>query len=220
MRRVVRELRRAPARIITAVFALGLALGAIGVFAIPTVAASSLRDAAVEDGLPQVVLRTQDTGGVDAVALLESLDGVERAELQVESVVPLGDGAEITLHCVRRTMNESKCLGGSSERAGTLGAVRFSQRWGHGCVSFADGTMACWGSNTWGEVGHGTFVDRSDAVSVALTEVVDVATAFRGSHSCAIVANGDVDCWGRNDVGQLGIDGIDGTADPIRVPGL
>ena len=56
-----REVRRAPARIFTSVFALALAIGAIGVFAIPTVSTSSLRDAAERDGIPQIVFFTSDT---------------------------------------------------------------------------------------------------------------------------------------------------------------
>ena len=56
MRQVLREVRRAPSRIVVSVFALALAIGAIGVFAIPTVASSSLRDAAERDNLAEVVI--------------------------------------------------------------------------------------------------------------------------------------------------------------------
>lgn len=99
MRRILRELRRAPARIITTIVALALAVGAIGVFAIPTVASSSLRDAAEHDGLPHVILRTEDTGSLAAVDLLESVDGVERVEPQMEAVVAVAgqDGETLSL---------------------------------------------------------------------------------------------------------------------------
>ena len=43
MRQMFREFKRAPARIVTSILALALALGAMGVFAIPAVASSSLR---------------------------------------------------------------------------------------------------------------------------------------------------------------------------------
>ena len=77
-----RTFRRAPARIITSVLALALAVGAMGVFAIPAVSTSSLRDAAERDGIGNVFLITEDTGDLD-VASLTSVDGVVRAESQV-----------------------------------------------------------------------------------------------------------------------------------------
>ena len=87
MRRMLREVRRAPARIITAVAALALAVAAIGVFAIPEVSSASLRTAAREDGLPHIVVHITDSGAVDVVSLVEAVPGVDRAELQAETVV-------------------------------------------------------------------------------------------------------------------------------------
>ncbi len=87
MRRVLRELGRAPARILTAVFALALAVAAIGVFAVPDVSAASLREAAKADGLPSIVFHSTDTAAVDVTSLVESVPGVERVEIQAETVV-------------------------------------------------------------------------------------------------------------------------------------
>ncbi len=93
MSRVLREIRRGPARIVTTVLALALAIAAIGVFAIPTVATSSLRDAAARDGLPDIVLGTTDTGEADVTSLLSTIDGVDRVERQIQTtVVPDGAG--------------------------------------------------------------------------------------------------------------------------------
>ena len=92
MRRLFREIRRAPARIVTTVLALALAVAAIGVFAIPTVSTSSLRDAAERDGLPEIVLGTTDTGDVAVTELLADIDSVDVVEPQIEtSVAPYGD---------------------------------------------------------------------------------------------------------------------------------
>ncbi len=81
--RAWREVRRAPVRILTSVFALALAVGAIGVLAIPTVSTSSLRDAAEQDGIPQIVLFVSDTGSQDVSASLTDIDNVDRVERQV-----------------------------------------------------------------------------------------------------------------------------------------
>ncbi len=97
MRRTLREIRRAPARILTTVFALALAVAAIGVFAIPTVATSSLRTAAARDGLPEIVIGTTDTGATDVVAVVSGVDGVERVEPQVETTIAPAAGGLLTL---------------------------------------------------------------------------------------------------------------------------
>ena len=90
MRQTFREFKRAPARIITSVLALALALGAMGVFAIPAVASSSLRDTVSQDRMANIVLDTTPTGATDAVALAKSVPGVDDALGQV--VVEVGTG--------------------------------------------------------------------------------------------------------------------------------
>jgi len=89
MSHLVSEIRRAPARIIVSVFALALAIGAIGVFAIPTVASSSLRDTAESDNLADVVIGTNDTGELNVDALLDSIDNVQAVDTQIETDVAL-----------------------------------------------------------------------------------------------------------------------------------
>ena len=90
MRQAYREFRRAPARIITSVLALALALGAMGVFAIPAVASSSLRETVGRDRMADLVLSTTDTGTTDVVAIAESIDGVEGVRAEVAVAVGTG----------------------------------------------------------------------------------------------------------------------------------
>jgi putative ABC transport system permease protein len=92
MRQTFREFKRAPARIITSVLALALALGAMGVFAIPAVASSSLRDTVGRDAMANIVVDTTPTEATDAVALAESVPGVDDALGQV--VVEVGTGPD------------------------------------------------------------------------------------------------------------------------------
>ena len=93
--RTLREVRRAPARILTSIFALALAVGAIGVLAIPTVSTSSLRDAAEQDGIPQIVLFVTDTGSSDASEALAGIDNVDRVERQVITGVEVDGGGVV-----------------------------------------------------------------------------------------------------------------------------
>jgi hypothetical protein len=67
------------------------------------------------------------------------------------------------------------------------------------------GGLWCWGANAYGDLGNGTTTDSATPVQVTgLTSgVTAVAVAQQNSFACAVV-NGSVDCWGRNDKGQLG----------------
>ena len=80
---------------------------------------------------------------------------------------------------------------------------------GHNCALRTDGTVWCWGRNVVGELGNG--VTTSPSLYPTQVKKVDGsfltgATALSGGleHACALVDPGDVYCWGRNNVGQLG----------------
>ena len=88
MRQMFREFKRAPARIVTSILALALALGAMGVFAIPAVASSSLRDSVRADRMANITFDTTDSGSVDIASAVESVPGVEYALAEV--VVDVG----------------------------------------------------------------------------------------------------------------------------------
>jgi alpha-tubulin suppressor-like RCC1 family protein len=76
----------------------------------------------------------------------------------------------------------------------------------HSCAIRANGTLWCWGDNTYGELGIGnqTGQDRPRPVTTPAAGGWANVTAG-GNHSCAIRANGTLWCWGRNETGQLGI---------------
>ena len=95
IRRVLREVGRAPVRILTSIVALALAIGAIGVLAVPAVATSSLRSSAAEDGVPQVVVPVVDTGTFDVASLASDVANVDRVEAEVLTDMDLGDGRVI-----------------------------------------------------------------------------------------------------------------------------
>jgi alpha-tubulin suppressor-like RCC1 family protein len=44
--------------------------------------------------------------------------------------------------------------------------------------------------------------------------------AVGNAHSCALLADGRVDCWGSNDFGQLGTGNWTSTPSPMAVPEL
>lgn len=92
MRRMLREIRRAPARIVTSVFALALAVGAIGVFAIPAVASSALRTTVDADRLSNIVLSTTDVDPAGLDAVVGASPNVAVVDGQVRTDVGVGTG--------------------------------------------------------------------------------------------------------------------------------
>jgi len=83
-------------------------------------------------------------------------------------------------------------------------AVEIAMSSGHSCARRASGTVACWGSSRYGQLGNGTRgVDRRAPVAVSdLTDAVEIAVG--GAHTCARRASGAVVCWGANHTGQIG----------------
>lgn len=88
MRAVLRQIRRAPARIAASVVALSLAVGAVGVFAIPAVSSGTLHETAERDGLADIVVPTSDVP-TRVVDELGTVPGIARAEGQIAQVVAL-----------------------------------------------------------------------------------------------------------------------------------
>jgi alpha-tubulin suppressor-like RCC1 family protein len=81
------------------------------------------------------------------------------------------------------------------------------------CALLADKTVKCWGFNSSGQLGDGSFTDRSTPVTVqGLTDAVSVSGSFLST--CALRTGGALSCWGNNSQGQLG----DGTTANKKVP--
>lgn len=86
----------------------------------------------------------------------------------------------------------------------------------HTCALRADGSVACWGKNSEGQLGDST-VDSFSPTPLdvpGLTDVVELASG--DNHSCALIEGGTVRCWGRGDLGQLG-NGTVNRAAPLDV---
>ena len=74
------------------------------------------------------------------------------------------------------------------------------------CALHADGTVSCWGSGYWGQLGQGDTVTHYVPVKVeGLNDAMAVAVGRESA--CALHRDGGVSCWGSNISGQLGDDG-------------
>ena len=79
----------------------------------------------------------------------------------------------------------------------------------------SDAGVRCWGNNSSGQLGDGTITNRNEPVAVVGLSSGVSAVGAGSDFSCALLTNGLVQCWGANDVGQLGT-GPD--RDPSLVP--
>jgi len=74
----------------------------------------------------------------------------------------------------------------------------------HTCAVLKGGKLKCWGYNYYGAVGDGSTTDRRTPKQVdGLTSGVKSVSAG-GYHTCALLTNGKVKCWGYNPYGEIG----------------
>ena len=106
---------------------------------------------------------------------------------------------------------------------GISSATAISAGENHTCALGGDGTVNCWGSGTFGQLGDGlaecfeggTYVP-CDATTPVVALDISTATAIAAGdfHTCAVLADGTVQCWGNKSSGQVG----DGTSAPSSIP--
>ncbi|MDC0674202.1 DUF4215 domain-containing protein [Nannocystis radixulma] len=88
--------------------------------------------------------------------------------------------------------------------------VEIAAGYSHTCARLEDGAVRCWGENTYGQLGYG----HTDPVGDEPGQMPPPDVQLDGSavalsagwlHTCALLATGEVRCWGGNAFGQLGL---------------
>lgn len=88
----------------------------------------------------------------------------------------------------------------------------------HTCATLTDGTARCWGQNTFGQLGNGNNTGQLAPVGVLLSAADRAKAIDVGDyHSCALIYNGTVRCWGANTTGQLGNNTTTNANSPVTV---
>ena len=92
------------------------------------------------------------------------------------------------------------------------------------CAALSSGATQCWGVNKVGELGNGTTTDS--AVPVTVTGISNAITVVCGTdidgynHTCALLRDGAIECWGDNSHGELGNGTTTNSPVPVKVVGL
>jgi alpha-tubulin suppressor-like RCC1 family protein len=99
----------------------------------------------------------------------------------------------------------------------------------HSCFMLDNGSVKCWGENSYGQLGLGYTINRGDNSSEMGDNLNSVdlgnertATAIAAGkhHTCAILDNASVKCWGSNASGQLGLGDADNRGDGSASGGM
>jgi alpha-tubulin suppressor-like RCC1 family protein len=87
------------------------------------------------------------------------------------------------------------------------------------CAVLSDGTVQCWGDNSYSQLGNGTMAGSSVPVMVAgISNAVAVAVGHSGV--CVLLSGGTVQCWGGNSAGELGNGTWTASSAPVTVAGI
>ncbi|MDB5214198.1 MAG: regulator of chromosome condensation [Myxococcaceae bacterium] len=113
--------------------------------------------------------------------------------------------------------------------SGVAGAIDMAAGYGHTCAALAGGSVMCWGYDSNGQLGRGSPIGFSTTPAAVMlpagASAISVCAGYL--HSCALLVDGTVTCWGYNDKGQLGSGMVVGgtiipsqSAAPVAVTGL
>ncbi|MDO9455164.1 RCC1 domain-containing protein, partial [Nocardioides sp.] len=122
----------------------------------------------------------------------------------------LGDGAAV----VRLTPVTVSGLTGATELA--AGGL-------HTCALLGDASVRCWGDDTSGQLGTGSSSAGQANTPVAVVGLSGPVVALDTGtfHTCAVIDDGTVQCWGNNGDRRLGATTTsDRTSTPVTVTGL
>ena len=87
----------------------------------------------------------------------------------------------------------------------------------HSCAIVDGGGVKCWGGNDYGQLGDGTTTSSLAPVDVAGLSSAAQALSLGLYYSCALLVSSEIQCWGRNDNGQLGDGTTTDSAAPVNV---
>jgi hypothetical protein len=132
------------------------------------------------------------------------------------------------------TLRQRCEINSSTPTTQLFNVVSIATRTSSTCALFSDGTLGCWGVNTWGQLGNGASGGNlANPVGVCASGTWNatngdcepagarlsnvIAVAMGEMHACALLSGGTVDCWGYNNDGPLGDGTRTSRSNPVGV---
>ena len=104
---------------------------------------------------------------------------------------------------------------------GITNAAKVSAGGAHACAVLADGSVWCWGSNSTGQLGNASSFSPVPSQVTGVANAVGIAAGDHyDGHTCALISDGTVKCWGSNQFGQLGDGTTTSSNSPVSVSSL
>ncbi len=97
------------------------------------------------------------------------------------------------------------------------GVIGLSAAGGQTCALRTGGAVLCWGNNKYGQLGDGTSEIRRSPVAIESLGQGVARVVAGWNHTCAVMGNGEVKCWGWNYYGQLGDETKAAQSRPVSV---
>jgi len=112
---------------------------------------------------------------------------------------------------------------------GITTATEVSAGYEHTCALLSDGRVTCWGVDSNGQLGDGSYGPEicepltagCSTTPVLVSGITSATTIAAGAfYTCAMLADGTVNCWGQNGAGQLGNGTTTGSNTAVPVFGI
>lgn len=173
------------------------------------------------------VVHQEEPQGVATPAIVPGVEGVVQLACRADYTVALLDDGSL----LSWGTGQSGQMGDGSTNAANAvprpglidRVVQVSAGGSHVCALDEDARVFCWGNNTFGQAwdngGDATLPQYVTPQPVlTLTDVIEVQAGM--DHTCALLSDGTVKCWGNNDQGQVGLATGESWGTPQLVPEL
>lgn len=105
--------------------------------------------------------------------------------------------------------------------SGITTAIAIFSGGNHSCALLANQTIKCWGLNASGQLGNNSTTNALVPVDVTgVTSAIALVSGTGTNHTCAVMSNQTVKCWGLNTTGQLGNNSLTNALTAVDVVGI